>query len=152
MSSRLRGKIGAIGATALGALGLLMVSNGTAFAYGPGSNGYQVQENWHLKGFCLDSNGAGNVYTHSCNGGNYQRWVWRSDSTLQNGATGRCLDSDGAGNVYTLPCNGGSYQKWTFTDRSTWRNNRTNRVLTPSGDAVVARTDDGQPQKQWYHY
>ena|SRR6266545_2071797 len=64
--------------------------------------------------FCLDSNAAGSVYTHGCNGGAFQRWNVTGGSAVQlkNVRTGRCLDSNTARKVYTLPCNGGNFQHW----------------------------------------
>ena len=62
-------------------------------------------------GFCLDSNYAGQVYTDSCNGGNFQNWQFFGN-TIRDRQTGRCLDSNYAGQAYTLPCNGGNYQNW----------------------------------------
>jgi len=68
-------------------------------------------------GYVLDSNGNGNVYTSSYNGGNFQKWkFYRSGSTnvyfVQNVGTNRVLDSNGEGHVYTSGYNGGNYQKW----------------------------------------
>ncbi|MEZ7005478.1 RICIN domain-containing protein [Streptomyces sp. AD55] len=82
----------------------------------PASAAPQVPFKNVATGKCLDSNGAGKVYTLGCNGGNYQRWTVRESGAgvvvWKNVATGRCLDSNGAGNVYTLGCNGGNYQRW----------------------------------------
>jgi serine/threonine-protein kinase len=67
-------------------------------------------------GLCLHSNASPNVYTQSCNGGNYQKWLVTlvgSNRTLKNVATGLCLESNASRNVYTQSCNGSSYQKWT---------------------------------------
>ena len=73
-------------------------------------------------GLCLDSNGAGNVYTdniNDCNGSNeYQNWnVWSNGNLglgLQDQATGLCLDSNSAGQVYTDACDADdAYQEWT---------------------------------------
>ena len=65
---------------------------------------------------CLDSNYNAfnnNVYTDSCNTGNYQNWQFKGN-TIVDAQTGFCLDSDIYGNVYTDSCNTGNYQNWEF--------------------------------------
>jgi hypothetical protein len=65
---------------------------------------------------CLDSNYNAfnnNVYTGTCNTGNYQNWQFKAN-TIVDAQTGFCLDSDIYGNVYTDSCNGGNYQNWEF--------------------------------------
>jgi hypothetical protein len=63
-------------------------------------------------GMCLDGNSSGAVYTHSCNGGNYQKWrqIWTSQGfVMESVATGSCLyDFYISANLYgvrTAPCN-----------------------------------------------
>jgi hypothetical protein len=67
---------------------------------------------------CLDSNGAGSVYTLTCNGGNYQRWHKVLNSgypTLVDVATGRCLSTTTTGHVSAAPCNGtNTDQQWIW--------------------------------------
>ncbi|MFJ2110498.1 MULTISPECIES: RICIN domain-containing protein [unclassified Streptomyces] len=86
---------------------------------------YEVVQNDKVW-ICLDSNHAGKVYGHSCNGGDFQRWRVEELGTkwtdfyqrstpvyrLINKATGRCLDANYDGDLYTLGCNGGTYQMW----------------------------------------
>lgn len=52
---------------------------------------------------CLDSNYNGNVYTDSCNGGNYQNWEFYRN-VIFNRQTKLCLNSNAQGNVNTVVC------------------------------------------------
>lgn len=64
-------------------------------------------------GYCLDGNST-QLYTHSCNGGDYQRWHVgdASSTTLVSEATGKCLDGSGT-SAYVHTCNSGNaYQQW----------------------------------------
>ena len=104
--------------------GLCLDSNYNAFnlnVYADGCNATQIpSQSWNFRrdtlvdsgtGLCLDSNYSGNVYTDSCNGGNYQNWQFFG-SAIRNRQTGLCLDSDINGSVYTDACNGGNSQNW----------------------------------------
>ncbi|MFD8864905.1 ricin-type beta-trefoil lectin domain protein [Streptomyces sp. NPDC059590] len=69
---------------------------------------------------CLDSNESGQVYTYSCNEGDYQRWDISGDnSTLYNMKTRLCLEdsnSPSETNGYQLKtseCDEGDDQRWT---------------------------------------
>ncbi|MES4900773.1 MULTISPECIES: ricin-type beta-trefoil lectin domain protein [unclassified Streptomyces] len=69
---------------------------------------------------CLDSNESGEVYTYSCNEGDYQRWdLSGENSTLHNMKTGLCLEDANSpleNNGYQLrtsECGEGDGQSWT---------------------------------------
>jgi ricin-type beta-trefoil lectin protein len=64
-------------------------------------------------GNCLDG-ANGRVYSHSCNSGDYQRWIRYQDGAIQHwGSDGVVmLDSNEQGSTYLLPENGGAYQRW----------------------------------------
>ncbi|WP_117209893.1 RICIN domain-containing protein [Allorhizocola rhizosphaerae] len=64
-------------------------------------------------GLCLDSNGT-QIYTHVCNGGDWQRWDITYRGTyieVRNRRTALCLDSNGV-QIYPHVCNGGDWQRW----------------------------------------
>jgi len=102
----------------------------------------------------LDSNAARDVYTHSFNGGNNQKWnIFRdgNDFLFENRATLLYLDSNTAGDVYTLPYNGGNYQRWTATYNGNYyifKNKATGKVLDAGYD-VFAHTLNGGLYQQW---
>jgi hypothetical protein len=54
------------------------------------SNGFKAFQSKTTKE-CLDSNWAGNVYSHICNDGFYQEWELIDKNLLKNKATGKCL-------------------------------------------------------------
>jgi len=104
--------------------------------------------------FCLDSNTSRDVYTQTCNGGSFQKWI---DSTagsarlLKNGGTSYCLDSNSAGSVYTNVCNAGnSNQQWTRGSTGTWRNVATGRCLDSNTNRLVyTSTCNGGSFQRW---
>jgi ricin-type beta-trefoil lectin protein len=64
-------------------------------------------------GYCLDGNST-QLYTHVCNGDDYQAWHVGGDSStnMYSWATGKCLDGSGT-SVYVHECNAGNaYQQW----------------------------------------
>jgi serine/threonine-protein kinase len=63
-------------------------------------------------GLCLDGKWNGDVYTNSCNDGDFQIWATNGHGRLLNAETFLCLDSDWNGKVYALGCNGGDFQIW----------------------------------------
>ncbi|MEU0008196.1 RICIN domain-containing protein [Streptomyces sp. NPDC006314] len=70
----------------------------------------------HGDGKCLDSNGRGEVYLGTCNGGNYQKWYEFHDSdgwTLQDKATGLVLKVDSDGQVRTAKDTYAPAMRWS---------------------------------------
>ncbi|MGV4985423.1 RICIN domain-containing protein [Streptomyces sp. NPDC001709] len=79
------------------------------------SDGSYVMKH-HLSGKCLDSNGNGDVYLLSCNGGNYQKWYESHDSSgwrLKDKATGRVLEELTTGEIRTASDEGYPVQRWS---------------------------------------
>ena len=105
-------------------------------------------------GHCLDSNHNGDVYPHSPNGGDFQKWelhhVVNGVHTLRNVATGRYLDSNHDGNVYTLPPNGGNYQKWWLKENNLI-NVATSKALDCNGDTIYTLESNGGNYQNWKH-
>jgi hypothetical protein len=100
--------------------GLVLVTQAQP-AHAQSSSAYFLQNK--ATGFYLDSNVFKQVYTHSWNGGSYQKWQLESSGTgyyfLRNVATGFVLDSNASKQVYTQPKNGGSYQQWRLVSTGT---------------------------------
>jgi hypothetical protein len=70
-------------------------------------------------GRCLDNNGAGNVFTSTCNSAiASQRWlrvnVGPTAARFRSVATGRYLDSTGPGAVFSGPGSASSLQIWAY--------------------------------------
>jgi hypothetical protein len=98
---------------------------------------------------CLDSAVDGHTYALPCNGGMYQKWESRGNSTVVDYATGRCLDSNWDGSVYTLPCNGGPFQVWTRSG-DTWRNGATSMCLDGNGaGSIYTHECNGGSYQRW---
>lgn len=100
-------------------------------------------------GYCLDSNGNGQVYAMGCNGGSYQEWHYNG-AELINYATGFCLDSNGAKQTYTMGCNGCSYQKW-YRSGERFINVATGFCLDGNGAGHIYTHDcNGSNYQTWY--
>lgn len=109
-----------------------------------------------VTGRCLQSNAGGNVWTQSCNGSNFQRWVVQPVSgnikSLKNVATGRCLSNLG-GVISTKPCNPGNPQKWRRIPQAnntvSLQNVATGRCLssTPVGQVITPACSASNFQK-----
>ena len=91
----------------------------------------------------------GNVYTDSCNTGNYQNWRFNVN-TIVDAQTGLCLDSNIYGNVYTDSCNGGNFQNWEFFGNVIF--DRQTRLCLQSdyyGNVTTAPCDLNNPFQNW---
>jgi hypothetical protein len=72
----------------------------------------------YATGRCLDSNGAGSVYTSICGPADnpYQHWHTGpfTSASFQNAATGRLLDGNGSSVYTSVPANANNpYEIWT---------------------------------------
>ncbi|ANZ42249.1 hypothetical protein BBK82_46280 [Lentzea guizhouensis] len=109
--------VGTGAAVAAAATLLLGAASGTATA----TTGQQEAAGINIKHAsvrtCLDSNAAGAVYTHNCNGNDYQEWENYTPGKFRNKATQRCLGSNGNSVFTTANCAAGS-TNWTTTSGS----------------------------------
>ena len=112
-ASRARRYVAAFGTAVTLSVTAILATPGAAHAWAGSSPGeiYNAAT-WQ----CLDSDDAGDVYTASCDGSNYQVWQLTSNGNLQDAQTGLCLTYSFV-DVYTAQCTSSLFwkQNWTYS-------------------------------------
>ena len=130
-----------------------------AASQSPGAYAYYFLSD-RATGFNLDSNANQQIYTHTFNGGAYQKWQLIPTSGpvgtffLRDDATGFYLDSNANRQVYTSYFNGGTYQKWQLSLNSdgyfTLRDEATGFYLdSNASQQVYTNYFNGGAYQQW---
>jgi len=104
-------------------------------------------------GFCLNTSGAGKLYTSPCHHDHYQNWDWKSDSSIRNRNIVNsmyCLDARGSSlGMKECGLDTSLFQKWVWTSGGEVRNKGTSYCLSDYKGKVYPMICNGKMYQKW---